>query len=284
MKISIVFILIYVFASSWSQDETVFHCSPKPGCQIAQCDPVAVRWDRPGFNIDEHLHDKEFPITCKSKHAPQSRNTADLFPLVSRNILDIGNIRSDLRKLEENFENKMEKIDGSGNDESGNKFKEQSAKINKLERNVEQQSDEMKKLKKDLVEVKKTNNNLVEELFEQKKTSDEMKKDLVQVRQTNINLIKELDRMKKTIDEISKGNCELKVGNICYFAVIRDEWDVNYDKAVEICKKRNADVGLIRDEESYNAIVNYTRRNMPKEKTWVRIWTGIKIDSMVSII
>ncbi|XP_077971792.1 uncharacterized protein LOC120346730 [Styela clava] len=195
----------------------------------------------------------------------------------------IRNIRSDLKELEENFKNKMEKIDVSGNDASGNKFEEQSAKINKLEGKVEKQSGEMKKLKKDLVEVQQTNKILVEKLFEQKKTSDEMKKDLVQVQQTNINLIKELDRMKKTIDEISKGNCELKVGNNCYFAVIRDDMDVNYDKAVDICKKRNADVGLIRDEESYNAIVNYTRRNMPKEKKWVQIWTRIKINPMIQV-
>ncbi|XP_077971044.1 uncharacterized protein LOC144425598 isoform X2 [Styela clava] len=82
------------------------------------------------------------------------------------------------------------------------------------------------------------------------------------------------------IKDLKKGNCKLKVGNICYFAVIRDEYYVNYDGAVDICKKRNADVGLIRDEESYNAIMNYTRRNIPKEKAWALIWTGIKIDPM----
>nr|XP_039272471.1 uncharacterized protein PFB0765w-like [Styela clava] len=193
----------------------------------------------------------------------------------------------------------MEKTDGSGNDESDSKLEEHSAKINKLEREVEQQSGEIKKLKKrfeelqtlnsnlveeqtktaqhtieikdlkkDWTEVQQTNNILVEELNEQKKTNEQMKEDLIQVQQTNINLKKQLDEQRKTNDEIMKGNCKLKVGNICYFAVIHD---VVYNKAVNICKKRNADVGLIRDKESYNVIMNDLRKNIPKRRTLVRI-------------
>ncbi|XP_077971141.1 uncharacterized protein LOC144425636 [Styela clava] len=57
------------------------------------------------------------------------------------------------------------------------------------------------------------------------------------------------------------------------------KWDVVYSKAVNICKKRNADVGLIRDEESYNAIVNHLRRTMRRDWAWVGIWIRIHIDS-----
>ncbi|XP_077971523.1 uncharacterized protein LOC144425765 [Styela clava] len=74
-------------------------------------------------------------------------------------------------------------------------------------------------------------------------------------------------------------NCELKVGSFCYFAVIRGE-NVDYDEAVDICKKRNADVGLIRDEESYNAIMNYLRSNIPKGDSYNTVWTGIHYDPM----
>ncbi|XP_077971788.1 uncharacterized protein LOC144425892 [Styela clava] len=76
-------------------------------------------------------------------------------------------------------------------------------------------------------------------------------------------------------------NCKLKIGNICYFAVIHDKRDVNYDNAVDICKKRNADVGLTWDKESYNAIMKYLSSNVPTGKTWINIWTGIKFDPMI---
>ena len=87
MKTSVIFILICVIALSQCQGKTVFHCSPKPGCQIAQCDPVAVGWDRPGFKIDEHLHDKKFLITCRSKNEAQFYKTGNMFSLIARNIL-----------------------------------------------------------------------------------------------------------------------------------------------------------------------------------------------------
>ncbi|XP_077971292.1 uncharacterized protein LOC120345975 [Styela clava] len=122
MKISIASIIIYGIVSSWCQDETVFHCSPKPGCQIAQCNPVAVGWGRPGFNIDEHLYDKEFPITCKSNNASQFQNSINLFSLVSRNTLDIGIIRSDFRQLEENLDDKLKNVQGFGKEGKNTKF------------------------------------------------------------------------------------------------------------------------------------------------------------------
>ncbi|XP_039271734.2 uncharacterized protein LOC120346140 [Styela clava] len=74
--------------------------------------------------------------------------------------------------------------------------------------------------------------------------------------------------------------CKLKIGNICYSAVVRVENDVSYDKAVDICKKRNADVGLIREEVSYNAIIDFLRRNIPKGYTGMPIRTGIRFDPM----
>nr|XP_039271925.1 uncharacterized protein LOC120346287 [Styela clava] len=296
MKISITFILIYVIAPSWCQDETVFHCSPKPGCQIAQCDPVAVRWDRPGFNIDKQLHDKEFPITCKSENAAKPQNTGNLFPLVSRNILDIGHIKSDLRELEEGFENKLKNIGSPGNDESGDKIEEQSTEINNLKRRVEQQSDEMKKLKEEFEELWAINSKLLEK---QSKTAQqsteikELKKEISRIERRLVvmdkphqlpdsgQITKPTTKTRTTLKPTSASeNCKLKVGKICYFAVIHDEWDVNYDKAVDICKKRNAYVGLIEDKEFYNAIMKYLRKEIPKGEVWINIWTGIHFDPM----
>nr|XP_039270995.1 uncharacterized protein LOC120345570 [Styela clava] len=333
MNISVVFILIYVITLSWCQDETVFHCSPKPGCQIAQCDSVAVGWDRPGFNIDKHLRDKEYPITCKSRNTAQSQNTVNLLSLVTRNVLDIGNIKSDLGELEKNFDDKIKNLDAFGMKESGGNFEKQSAEISSLQRKVEKQSEEIMVLKEDLVNVQKTNNNLVEELNELKETNDEMKEDLAKVQDVNIKLIEDNEKMKTAIALIEKNlvvmvkpqvqnrskqitrptpiirttlnpktttrtwkqtpktqttlkptpspeNCKMKIRNICYFAVVNKRANVDYNKADEICKKRNADVGSIRSKKMYNVIVNYLRGNIPKGEPSVGIWTRMDFNPM----
>ncbi|XP_077971790.1 uncharacterized protein LOC144425895 [Styela clava] len=276
MEIPIVYILISVIASSLCQDETVFHCTSNPGCQIAQCDPIAVGWDRPGFNIDEHLQDKEYTITCKSNSTVLS-----WLDFAARN-LDITNIRIGLEKLEDKFNGKIESF---------------GKEISDLDEMNEKLVGDNDKIKKDLIKVQNMNNRLIED-------NEKMKKDLTKVQNMNIKLTEDNEMMKKAISRIEqklavmkkpqlipKGfaqisrpkptphpeNCKLKVGNICYFAVIYDEWDVVYKKAFDICNERNADVGLIRDEESYNAIIKYLRKNIPRGED---IWTGIQFDPM----
>nr|XP_039271963.1 uncharacterized protein LOC120346318 isoform X2 [Styela clava] len=277
MKTSVIFILIYVINKSWCQDETVFHCSPKPGCQIAQCHPVAVGWDRPGFNINEHLHDKEFPITCKSKKTTKSGNNKDLLPIISRNILDISNVKSEFKELEENVEVKMKSI---------RSFAKEISKIREIQNENTEQSAEIVDLKKDLVRLETMNNQLSEELDEQKQTNNEMEKAMERIEQ-KLSAMKKpqqvqsgnQQRLTTTIQTTlkptpSSENCELKVGKICYIFVLQK---VDYDTAVDICKRRNADVGLIRNEEPYNAIVKYLAIN---DLPWINIWTGIRFDPM----
>ncbi|XP_077971051.1 uncharacterized protein LOC120346019 [Styela clava] len=160
----------------------------------------------------------------------------------------------------------------------------------------------------DLVEIQEMNEKLVEE-------NNKMKRDLIKVQEMNEELRDDNEKMEKAISRIEQRlavmeksqklpnrsgqinrpttktrgtlkptpppeNCKLKIGNICYFAVIYHKQNVKYDKAVDICKKRNANVGLIRDEESYNAIMNYLRKNIPTKRTWVYISTGINFDPM----
>nr|XP_039274758.1 uncharacterized protein LOC120348638 [Styela clava] len=285
MKTSIVFILIYVIVSSWCQDETVFHCSPKPGCQIAQCDPVAVGWDRPGFNIDEHLHDKEFSITCKSKSRVQPQNAVNLFPFVSRNTMDIGSIKSELEELEGNSNKNTKNIEAleqkySGIRETQNVNAEHSAEIADLKQSREE-------LRKDLIRLETMNNKLLKELEEQKQGNSEMKKAMERIEQKlstmekpqqvrSRNQQRPTTTTKTTLKPThSPENCELKIGNICYFFV---KQTVVYDTAVDICRKRKAVVGLIRNEESYNAIKNFLIKGMSKSYTWIRMWTGIQFD------
>nr|XP_039247535.1 uncharacterized protein LOC120325488 [Styela clava] len=298
MKISIVFIFIYVIASSWCQDETVFHCSPKPGCQIAQCDPVAVGWDRPGFNIDEHLHYKEFPITCKSMNNTKSKNTGNLLPVVTRNILGIRNIKSELEELKDDFgranseirknRNKIAELSNEITD-FRNSTLQQSRQIETLLKENTEQNFVINELKKDLIEVQDKNDKLEKTLNKQQKTNNEIKKAMEQIEQKLTALEKSqkvqsgnrkrpTTTTKTTLKPTpSPENCKLKIGNICYIFVIQR---VNYDKAVDICKERNANVGLIRDEESHNAIMKYLSVNMLKENEWITIWTGIRFDPM----
>nr|XP_039271735.1 uncharacterized protein LOC120346140 isoform X2 [Styela clava] len=280
MKISIVFMLIYVIASSWCQDETVFHCSPKPGCQIAQCDSVAVGWDRPGFNIDKHLHDKEFPITCKSMNNTGSKNSGNLLPVVTRNILEIREHRSEIAEQS----NKIKDF--------RNNALQQSRQIETLLKKNKEQNSVVNELKKELIEVQERNDKLEKELIEQNKTNNAMKKEMDRIEQ-KLTAMEELQQVQSGNQQISMTTnkttlkptpspeyCKLKIGNICYSAVVRVENDVSYDKAVDICKKRNADVGLIREEVSYNAIIDFLRRNIPKGYTGMPIRTGIRFDPM----
>ncbi|XP_077971690.1 uncharacterized protein LOC120329984 isoform X2 [Styela clava] len=295
METTIIFILIYVITSSWCQDETVFHCSPKPGCEIAQCDPVAVEWGSPGFNIDEHLHDKEFPITCKSKNAVSTQNTVNLFPLVSRNILDIGSIKSDLKELEENIDDKMKNIDGFGKDESrnsNNKIEEQAKEISNLQTKAIEQSEEMKKLKKDLVEIQEKNKQLEKEMDEQMKTNNEMTEAISRIEQKYA-AMERFQRLGPTTRPITRaattypttlrptpspGYCTVKFGNMCYFAWMQDKLEITYREAVDICKYRNANVGLPKDEESYNAIVNFFRKKVPAGSREIYIWIRLFVN------
>nr|XP_039270988.1 uncharacterized protein LOC120345563 [Styela clava] len=134
------------------------------------------------------------------------------------------------------------------------------------------------------------NRKLLEELGEQKQTNNEMKKALNRIEEKLFamekpqqvqsgNQQRPTTTTKTTLKPTpSPENCKLKISNVCHFAVIFAEDDVNYNKAVNICKKRNADVGLTQDEESYNAVMNYLRSNIPKGRSWIDIWTGIYFD------
>ncbi|XP_039248074.2 uncharacterized protein LOC120325947 [Styela clava] len=188
-----------------------------------------------------------------------------------------------------------------------------NTKLMEEQKKAAQQFTEIRDLNKNLAEIQEINKTFVEELNEQKKTNNELKKDLVKVQAMNDKLVEELEEQKKTNDGINKAisqieqrltatekllqirskrnttqtanpspenNCNLRIGSSCYFAVMQDEWVVNYAKAVDICKERNADVGSIRDEESYNAIMNYLIKNIPKSKNAIQIWIGNRFDPL----
>nr|XP_039261532.1 uncharacterized protein LOC120337716 isoform X2 [Styela clava] len=68
---------------SLCQTEETFHCTAKPGCQIANCDPVASDWNQSEYDIRKYLLRKEFPIICKQM---VTRDSSTLLQLVYNNI------------------------------------------------------------------------------------------------------------------------------------------------------------------------------------------------------
>nr|XP_039251117.1 uncharacterized protein LOC120328655 [Styela clava] len=112
MKIYLIFNLLIFISPSLCQDETVLQCSPKPGCQIVQCDPTPPIWDQFGFSIEKHLRRNEFPITCKTPIAAQSQNNGNLLSLITGNIQDIRSINSDLNTIESKVDENADKIKG----------------------------------------------------------------------------------------------------------------------------------------------------------------------------
>ncbi|XP_077971642.1 uncharacterized protein LOC144425819 [Styela clava] len=267
MKISIVLILNYVITTSWCQDKTVFHCSDK--------------------RIDENLHDKEFPITCKSMNATESSNTGNWLPVVTQNSLEIRENRNKIAKQTNEMKDFRDRT------------LQQSRQIdNLLEENKEQNS-EIRDLRKESRELR---NKLVlqsAEIVDLKKSREEQSREIGELKNA-MGRIKEKFSATEKPQQVQSGNqqrpttttkttlkptpspenCKLKIENMCYFAVIHDPWDVDYDKAVDICKKRNADVGLIRDEESFNAIMNYLVKYTPMGFRGMIIWTRIRFDPM----
>nr|XP_039256502.1 uncharacterized protein LOC120333200 [Styela clava] len=71
--------------------------------------------------------------------------------------------------------------------------------------------------------------------------------------------------------------CNMNVNGTCYWveAVPRG---IYYSTAVAICKKYNATLVLIPDDETYNGVVNLMRQKLPAGWTGTNSWTGIKFD------
>ncbi|XP_077971799.1 uncharacterized protein LOC120346319 [Styela clava] len=171
-------------------------------------------------------------------------------------------------------------------------FAKEISKIREIQNENTEQSAEIVDLKKDLVRLETMNNQLSEKLDEQKQTNNEMKKAMERIEQKisamekpqqvrSRNQQRPTTTTKTTLKQTpSPENCELKIGNICYSALIQIKLNVDYNKAVDICKKRNADVGSIRNEESYNAIMKYLKKKIPKRLSHISIWTGIHFDPM----
>nr|XP_039271918.1 uncharacterized protein LOC120346281 [Styela clava] len=88
-------------------------------------------------------------------------------------------------------------------------------------------------------------------------------------------LKQQLEDQKKTLRWILRDKCISKIEHACYFTVVHSRTQVNYKTAVEICKDRGADIGVIRDNDSYTEIMNDLRFKMPRGTFYNDVWTGL---------
>nr|XP_039271535.1 colorectal mutant cancer protein-like [Styela clava] len=98
----------------WGQEETVFHCSVRPECQVIQCDSQSIGgWNEPGFDVEGYLNANEFPITCQSKQlniVNSSTNLRNMIPEMSEITTRLSSIErdaSDLLQFRRDFQKKV---------------------------------------------------------------------------------------------------------------------------------------------------------------------------------
>ncbi|XP_077971552.1 uncharacterized protein LOC120346098 isoform X1 [Styela clava] len=155
-----------------------------------------------------------------------------------------------------------------------------SVAMKQLEKRAARQSVVIKELKTDLVKVQEMNNKLMEDNNKMNKAISRIERKLAEEKYSQRQITEPTTTIQTTVKPTSLPEiCKLKIGNICYFAVVNILQNVSYNEAIDICKRDNADVGLFRDEKSYSVVVNYLRNTLG-ERILVSVWTGIHIDPM----
>ncbi|XP_039263156.2 uncharacterized protein LOC120339133 isoform X2 [Styela clava] len=100
-ELELVFAFSSILISLTHQEDNILDCSMKPGCQITSCNPVPTGWNEIGFNMEEHLQNKEFPILCKSRDTEKSGNVlATLLPAIYDNMKEINKLKTKVDGLE----------------------------------------------------------------------------------------------------------------------------------------------------------------------------------------
>ncbi|XP_077971553.1 uncharacterized protein LOC120346098 isoform X2 [Styela clava] len=159
-----------------------------------------------------------------------------------------------------------------------------SVAMKQLEKRAARQSVVIKELKTDLVKVQEMNNKLMEDNNKMNKAISRIERKLAEEKYSQRQITEPTTTIQTTVKPTSLPEiCKLKIGNICYFAVVNILQNVSYNEAIDICKRDNADVGLFRDEKSYSVVVNYLRNTLG-ERILVSVWTGIHIDPMICLL
>ncbi|XP_077967556.1 uncharacterized protein LOC144421897 isoform X2 [Styela clava] len=88
--------LLVMVINTLCDGKEVLHCTAKPGCQFSSCDPITSDWNETGFDIEQYLRRKEFPITCHSNNSP---NIAPHLNSIHVNQKEIRQLKAEVKKL-----------------------------------------------------------------------------------------------------------------------------------------------------------------------------------------
>lgn len=64
----------------------------------------------------------------------------------------------------------------------------------------------------------------------------------------------------------------------CFWSFVQENSSIDFRSALKICKDNDAKPAIIRDENSFNRILQQVRANIPASQTWTAVWTGMRFN------
>ncbi|XP_039251329.2 uncharacterized protein LOC120328847 [Styela clava] len=78
--------------------------------------------------------------------------------------------------------------------------------------------------------------------------------------------------------------CITSFNGICYWVEVRRKQEVDYFKAVDICKQMSMQIAVIPNADIMLLISNKIRPREPSYRKWTSVWMGVTIDPMTGIL
>nr|XP_039271865.1 uncharacterized protein LOC120346227 isoform X1 [Styela clava] len=147
-------------------------------------------------------------------------------------------------------------------------------------------------LANEVVKLKERNNRLFDELnskalklseVQTKVVTLEKRFSVMEERFERMNSISVMDGETASVENASVDSeyCMVKVDETCYWIKIQDG---NYYRAKETCKKHDFKVADIPNEKTYRRLYDKLRNLIPDQLSWMKIWTGIEINTQTGKI
>ncbi|XP_077967555.1 uncharacterized protein LOC144421897 isoform X1 [Styela clava] len=256
--------LLVMVINTLCDGKEVLHCTAKPGCQFSSCDPITSDWNETGFDIEQYLRRKEFPITCHSNNSP---NIAPHLNSIHVNQKEIRQLKAEVKKLNAKQEEaKKDVIDLKlkmrySKTETSRDNQNVVSRLHILEQQVAYLTKENQDLKNSFEKINKSST-LSNESFnvtgKQNTTDDDM---------TTITSNK---------DTTTKGNCDVTYNAKCFrvFAYIIP--NISFSNAEYLCNNKLAN---IYDAVHYYMLETYLRSIIPDVRSWYEVLTGMKYEN-----
>lgn len=72
--------------------------------------------------------------------------------------------------------------------------------------------------------------------------------------------------------------CDLKFGNLCFWAVVHEQKDVSISLGQEICKGSGGKLADVKSVEDFDKILDYIKKKLPNSLTAAWVWLGMTYD------